>query len=134
MRLEMVNKPLARVSSPALLSVAMVLLMFLLLGSGYVAVPGVAVQMPAVSAGVAPPEQATIIAVSKNGTLFLQGMPVSAESLPAKLASVLKGKPDRTVQLRTDRNAPLGQTLHLLEIARSAGATRLTIGTEPARE
>jgi biopolymer transport protein ExbD len=134
MRLEMKHTLMAGVSVPALLSIATIVFLFIVLGSGLVAAPGVAVELPRTTAGVSVPEHAVVIMLTRGGVVYLQGAAVSPGDFTGKLSALLKASSERAVQLRVDRRAPLQQALQLLEQARAAGATRLTIATEPARE
>ena len=134
MRLEMKHTLMAGVSVPALLSIATIVLLFIVLGSGLVAAPGVAVELPRTTAGVSVPEHAVVIMLTRGGVVYLQGAAVSPGDFTGKLSALLKASSERAVQLRADRRVPLQQVLQLLEQARAAGATRLTIATEPARE
>jgi biopolymer transport protein ExbD len=134
MRLEMKHTLMAGVSVPALLSIATIVFLFIVLGSGLVAAPGVAVELPRTTAGVSVPEHAVVIMLTRGGVVYLQGAAVSPGDFTGKLSALLKASSERAVQLRADRRVPLQQVLQLLEQARAAGATRLTIATEPARE
>ncbi len=133
-RLEMKHTLTAGVSVPALLSIATIMFLFIVLGSGLVASPGVAVELPRTTASVSVPEHAVVVVLTRGGNVYLQGAAVSPGDFIGKLSALLKTSAERTVQLRADRRAPLQQALQLLEQARSAGATRLTIATEPTRE
>jgi biopolymer transport protein TolR len=72
-----------------------------------------------------------IITVKKDGSYFLANTQVSEKELGPKLQAILSGLDDKGVFLRADQAADYGSVVKALAAARSAGATKLGMVTEP---
>jgi biopolymer transport protein TolR len=71
------------------------------------------------------------LTVKKDGSYFLAQAAVPAEELQAKLTAILGGDDEREIYLRADKEAPYGTVVRAMAAARSAGAKKLGIVTEP---
>ena len=72
-----------------------------------------------------------IITVKKDGSYFLANTTVTEKELGAKLSAILAGLDDKGVFLRADQAADYGSVVKALAAARTAGATKLGMVTEP---
>ena len=72
-----------------------------------------------------------IITVKKDGTYFLANTTVTEQELGAKLTAILSGLDDKGVFLRADTAADYGHVVKALAAAKTAGATKLGMVTEP---
>ncbi len=113
------------------------LLIFFALSMNFLTNPGITVDLP----GAAAPELASedrdiTIAVTPDGTVRLDGAPVTLEVLGARLRAAAAGRRDAQVWIRADRRVPHGVVVAVMDAARAAGVTRLAIMTrrEGARE
>jgi biopolymer transport protein TolR len=72
-----------------------------------------------------------IITVKKDGSYFLANTQVNEKELGTKLQAILTGLDDKGVFLRADQDADYGSVVKALAAARTAGATKLGMVTEP---
>ncbi len=132
MRLDPQQQLVATFSYTSLTDVVMLLLIFFLLSSSFIAEPSITVQLPDANTADPRVEQSIVITLTETGALYLNGASVSAAGLQTALKEGIRENPDRPVQIRADRDVTLQQTVRVIDIAKAAGATRFTIATEPA--
>ncbi|HSQ77033.1 MAG TPA: biopolymer transporter ExbD [Bacteroidota bacterium] len=131
MRLDTEQHLIATFSYTSLTDVVMLLLIFFLLSSSFIAEPSIAVQLPDAETAEPKAEQTISLTLTDKGALYLNGAPVRFEDLKGTLAQALKEHPDRTVQIRADKDVRLQETVRVIDIAKSAGASKFMIATEP---
>jgi biopolymer transport protein ExbD/biopolymer transport protein TolR len=77
-------------------------------------------------------EDAIIVAVTRNGELFL--MPgntrTSAEEIPGKVSDLLTGRLDKTVYVKSDARAKYGAVQDVVDYLRAGGVDELGLLTE----
>ena len=75
-------------------------------------------------------EDAIVIAVTRDGKIFLGGDMVTLDDLGTKIASKLENKTNREVFMRADRRANYGKVMDAVDGIRSAGVNQLGLLTE----
>jgi biopolymer transport protein ExbD len=125
------NKLIAAFNYTSLTDVVLQLLIFFLLSSSFVVAPGIKVQVPKAVTGETGSEVSITISLTERGELFLNADRVTVQDLGHKLAGLLDKARDRIVIVRADRNVTLQSTVEVIDIAKSVGATRFMIATEP---
>jgi biopolymer transport protein ExbD len=125
------NKLLAAFNYTSLTDVVLQLLIFFLLSSSFVVAPGIKVQVPKAVSGETGSEVSITISLTERGELFLNADRVTVQDLGHKLAGLLDKARDRIVIVRADKNVTLQSTVEVIDIAKSVGATRFMIATEP---
>jgi len=131
MRLKQENKLLTIFSFSSLTDIVLLLLIFFLLSSSFVAQPGLRVQLPKAEAAEALDEQRVTVTLTEKGELFLNSKSVTLQTLGRHLAEALKRTSDQVVVINADRNVSLQSTVQVIDIAKTVGATRFMIATEP---
>ncbi len=107
-----------------MLSVLFLLLMFVLLSSQYVFVPGVPIHLPEVAGieqiGVRGPTVAVVVDYASR--VYFDNQVVQVKALGAKLTQIAKtSKEPMTLVVLADRGAKYEDLLKLAQIAREAG-------------
>ncbi len=125
------NKLLAAFNYTSLTDVVLQLLIFFLLSSSFVVIPGIKVQVPKAVSGETGSEVSITISLTERGELFLNADRVTVQDLGHKLAGLLDKARDRIVIVRADKNVTLQSAVEVIDIAKSVGATRFMIATEP---
>jgi len=80
----------------------------------------------------APPSAEPVVAdltLAANGSLALDGKPVTAKRLPDLLARRQAESPELVVRLSADQAVPYGEVAQLLSVVRKAGVERLAFRT-----
>jgi biopolymer transport protein TolR len=87
--------------------------------------------VPKKSEEVAPQVSETVIVIeyTANRELSVNTEPVAPEALAEKLAERLRSARQKAVFFKADDEAPYGEVIHLMDIARGAGAQTLAVVT-----
>jgi biopolymer transport protein ExbD/biopolymer transport protein TolR len=75
-------------------------------------------------------EDAVVVAVTRDGKIFLGGDLVTLDDLGTKIAAKLENKTNREVFMRADRRANYGKVMDAVDGIRSAGVNQLGLLTE----
>ena len=132
MMLRQESRLLTIFSFSSLTDIVLLLLIFFLLTSSFVAQPGLRVQLPRAEASEVIDDQRVTITLTEEGDLFLNNKRVTFQTLGQHLAAALKQTADQVVVINADRTVSLQSTVQVIDIAKTVGATRFMIATEPA--
>ena len=132
MMLRQESRLLTIFSFSSLTDIVLLLLIFFLLTSSFVAQPGLRVQLPRAEAAEVIDDQRVTITLTEEGDLFLNNKRVTFQTLGQQLAAALKQTADQVVVINADRTVSLQSTVQVIDIAKTVGATRFMIATEPA--
>ena len=92
---------------------------------------GVGVELPRVEAdSMAGQEDQLVVAVSREGGVYLNAAELEIEALQTTLAAAVRSRPDQTVYLRADKNVMYGRVVEVMAAVRRAGVVRLGMVTE----
>jgi biopolymer transport protein ExbD len=116
----------------ALTDIVMQLLIFFLLSSSFVIMPGVKVQLPKAQTSEAQTDRSTVITLTGSGRIFLNLDEVTKASLAQKLIPVLDKDRNQVVILKAEKSVSLQSAVDVIDIAKGVGAQRFMIATEPA--
>jgi biopolymer transport protein ExbD len=71
-----------------------------------------------------------VVTLTAQGRIFLSDQEVSLQDLPALLSPALKERADKQVIINADRSVTHGRVVAVMDLAKQAGAERLSIATE----
>jgi biopolymer transport protein TolR len=92
---------------------------------------GVSINLPKVkAAALTGEEQQLVVAVNRNGQVYLNDTPTTIAELGPKLQAILKLRPDRQVYLRADQNVRYGEVMQVIATVKGTGVERLGMVTE----
>jgi biopolymer transport protein ExbD/biopolymer transport protein TolR len=77
---------------------------------------------------------AVLIAVTKDGKVFLGNDQMPPEDLPQKVKDLLTNKLDKTVFVKSDARAKYGRVVEVVDNLRAAGVDQLGLLTEQLQE
>jgi len=96
---------------------------------------GVSINLPKVkAAALTGEEQQLVVAVTRNGQVYLNDTPTTVAELGPKLQAILTLRPDRQVFVRADQNVRYGDVMRVVATIKGAGVERLGMVTEPPPE
>lgn len=96
---------------------------------------GVNINLPRVkAAALTGEEQQLVVAINRNGQVYLNDTQITLPELGPKLQAILKLRPDRGVFLRADQNVRYGEVMRVIATVKGAGVERLGMVTEPPDE
>jgi biopolymer transport protein TolR len=93
---------------------------------------GVAMRLPEATNSVDKPttQDNTVIAISKDGSVYLNAKPVSEAELGTKINEALENKTEKSVFLKADEEAPYSAIMETMDQLRQAGVEDIGLITE----
>ena len=75
-------------------------------------------------------EDAVVVAISRDGKLFIGSNSVNIDELTPKVKDMIVNKPDKTVYLKSDAQAKYGVVVKVVDNVRAAGVEQLGLLAE----
>ncbi len=75
-------------------------------------------------------EDAVVVAITRDGKLYLQSDPIRLEEITIKVKDRIASKLDKTVYIRSDARAKYGDVVAVVDNVRAAGVDSLGLITE----
>lgn len=120
----------AEINVTPLTDIFLVLLIIFMVTSTALIQQGAPVNLPKASAGVAAPS-GVVVTVTAERKLAVNGKPVDLGQLEGSLREALRLTSERSVILQGDRHVILEDAVRIMTVAKTAGAEKLSIATEP---
>jgi biopolymer transport protein ExbD len=79
-------------------------------------------------------DDAIIVAVTRDGKIFLHDESLTKDKLAEKVKDMLASKVDKTVYVRSDRRAKYGEVVDVVDVVRAAGVDALGLLTAKVEE
>ena len=110
-----------------LVNVVFLLLIFVMLGSGFVTQSAVSVSLPRAVTSEAVSRENIEVLVSSENVASLNGRVVSDDELKAAFKQIARGR--AAILIKADRSSSLGRAVKIWDMARLAGITQVNIAT-----
>jgi biopolymer transport protein TolR len=126
---------LADINVTPLVDVMLVLLIIFMIAAPMLH-QGIEVALPRAQAKNLPlkVEDPIVLSINRDGLVYLRATPVPAAELVDRLKAQLTARPDDTVFLKGDRDAPYGRIIDVLDILQRGGIQHVGMVTErPAK-
>ncbi len=128
-RIKLEAKPFSDINVTPLVDVVLVLLIIFMVTTPML-VKGIKVNLPKAKAGVTKiSKKDIIISVDKDGNYYLDKVRVTQQALE----DFLKAHTDRGVIIKSDKRVAYGVIVHLIDIIKTSGISRVGLATEPKR-
>ena len=115
----------------SLIDVIFLLLIFFLVTSTFSEQPALKIDLPrAASSGGSATNEQMILAVSRNGSIYLDQREVTRSELPGLLADAARRSDDSSLVLRADRQVSYGLIVEIMDISRRVGLEKIVAMTE----
>nr|WP_316629333.1 biopolymer transporter ExbD [uncultured Brevundimonas sp.] len=119
------KKPYSEINITPFVDVVLVLLIIFILMTT-AAVQGIKVDLPSASAAqVLEAQKSRVIAVSDDGAISIDAIPVSLSELEAELRGSIASTPDLAVILRGDRTVQYDRIMQVLDLCSKVGVPSL---------
>ncbi|HHL40730.1 MAG TPA: biopolymer transporter ExbD [Deltaproteobacteria bacterium] len=122
---------MAEINVTPLTDVMLVLLVIFMVTTPLIMMESLKIKLPRAETAAGEPGRAVTVTVTGEGSVFVGDEAVPMDRLEERLAEALSGRSGRGVLLRADRSSRHGVVVEVLDKARKAGASRLSIATEP---
>ncbi|MBC7660890.1 MAG: biopolymer transporter ExbD [Chitinophagaceae bacterium] len=114
-----------------MVDVMLVLLIVFMVTANYMTSQSIEMKLPKASTGASNEQVQNLgFSLDKNSQLFLDGQPVSYESLAPILAAKKQAKPDISALISADVKTPHGDVVKLIDFIRKNGITNFAINVE----
>ena len=110
----------------SLIDIVFMLLIYFLLTTNFMVDEGITIKLPQAKAAAPQTQQEITIYVDKDGRTFLGDKEVAINNLLSELEKKIGGQKDRLVVIKADREVVLDKAVRGMDLAKSAGAGRLS--------
>jgi len=125
------RKPMAEINVVPYIDVMLVLLVIFMVTAPLLT-PGVKVDLPQAAASAVdnPDRETLVVTVDRKGKLFLDEREIGSEALQAKVAAILRVRPQTPVLIRGDRQAAYDDVVQTMVLLQAAGAPSVGLVTQ----
>jgi len=113
-----------------LIDIVFLLLIYFLLTTNFLVEEGIKVNLPRAGASAPQVKTEIIVYVDRQGKTYLADQEVSLAALSGIIRDKIAADADRWVVIKADRKAFLDAAVKVMDVARAAGAARLSLATE----
>lgn len=124
------RKQIASVDMSPLIDVVFLLLIFFSVTTTFLEQAAMELELPESSTTTAAEAAPVVVEVAADGTIRLQGEPVSPEELERRVAA-LSEEERRRITIRADRALELGRAVAVIDALRRGGAAGITLPMVP---
>ena len=118
-----------------LIDVVFLLLLFFMVTTQFVSLPGLKITLPGVKPGSTVTATAKIeVHVNAAGDIYVAGNPVSIKALPDEFKKRVPDPESAVVVLMADENVPHGRIVALMDVIRSQGLKKLVLAARWKRD
>jgi len=125
------HRAMAEINITPLVDVMLVLLIISMLAAPMLQ-KGIPLDLPETETSKDITDPRTVVSMDRDGRLRLNDQPVHEDLLVSRMKALASGSPGDTVFLRADKLMPYGEVLHLMDLIRKAGVTRVALVTVPS--
>ena len=125
------EKVISEINITPLTDVMLVLLIIFMVTTPLLMMDSFKLKLPKAASAGSEAGLGSVVSVSEDGGLYLDGKAVDEDELFSTLESKFKAGGDRTVILKADIDTMHGKVVKILDLSRKAGAEKLSIATEP---
>ena len=129
------DEPMSEMNFIPLIDIALTLVIILMVTTAFIRHPGVSLKLPETVTREGTPEtnKDTVIAVTADGTLYLNAEKQTPEQLQSRLIGVAKQDKQARILIKGDRAVQHGKVMDVLDRVRVAGLTRVVFPTDPKK-
>ena len=126
------KRPRYAVQAPltSLIDIVFLLLIYFLLTTNFMVEEGIDVKLPRADAARTQNQTEITIVVDESGRAFMGDREVPLHELFNEIQTRIAGAPDRMVVIKADRSVELDKAVRVMDVAKAAGAGRLSLATE----
>ncbi len=114
-----------------LIDVVLMLLIFFMITTSFIAQPGFRVDLPIADSDEVPVKKEIRVIITEDGSCYVNNQLIAADQLQETLVELKKEKDVQVLILKADRRVPHGEVVCIMEKAKLAGIPRIAIATTP---
>ncbi len=127
------DEPMSSMNFIPLIDIALTLVIILMVTTAFVRPPGVSLKLPETATREGAPETSKdlVVSVDAAGEIYVDAVRITAAACQAKLNAVAGRNRDARVLVKGDRDVPYRKVMDVMDMARQAGLTRISLITDP---
>lgn len=114
----------------SLIDMVFMLLIYFLLTANFMVDEGISIKLPQARAGTPQNERLVTVNIDREGRIFIGSRECVEGTLLHHLKEILVGRRNKLVVVKADRGVMLDKAVKVLDLAKAAGAERLSLATE----
>lgn len=114
----------------SLIDIVFLLLIYFLLTTNFLVEEGIKIKLPDARASAPQITQEITVAVDREGRPYIGDKEVPMDQLYTRIKDLIGGDTDRMVIIKADKTVILNKAVRVMDIAKAAGASRLSLATE----
>lgn len=114
----------------SLIDIVFMLLIYFLLTTNFMVEEGINIKLPQAKASAPQIQKEITIYVDDSGQAYLDREKIPFDQLFSRLQNEIGSDTDRLVIIKADRSVILNKAVKVMDIAKAAGANRLSLATE----
>ncbi len=116
-----------------MVDVVLVLLVIMMVSATYIVSQSLKVELPKTASSDESVSTVAAVTITKQGTFFYNGDPVTEPVLVGKLRAAKAGNNEVNLVLTADEEALHGKVVHVIDLAKIEGITKFAINVERSR-
>jgi biopolymer transport protein ExbD len=116
-----------------MVDVVLVLLVIMMVSATYIVSQSLKVELPKTASSDEAVSTVAAVTITKEGTFFYNGEPVSEPGLVDKLRAAKAGAAEVNLVVSADQDALHGRVVHVIDLAKIEGITKFAINVERSR-
>lgn len=113
-----------------MIDIVFLLLIYFLLTTNFLVEEGIKIKLPEANAAAPQTETEITVWVDRSGRITLKEREMSLESLFKALKDLIGPNGNKLVVVKADREVALNAAVRVMDVAKAAGAGRLSLSTE----
>ncbi|MFU8769286.1 MAG: ExbD/TolR family protein [Desulfotignum sp.] len=114
----------------SLIDIVFLLLIYFLLTTNFIVEEGIQIKLPHAAASAPQIKQEITVFVDQEGNAYMSDQKIPIDQLYTRLKEKIGNDPDRLVIIKADKAVILNRAVKVMDIAKAAGAARLSLATE----
>jgi len=114
----------------SLIDIVFLLLIYFLLTTNFIVEEGINIKLPDATASAPQIKQEITISINKEGTVYIENQQIPIDALYSRIKEMIGNDRDRLVIIKADKTIILNKAVRVMDIAKAAGASRLSLATE----
>ena len=115
----------------SLIDVLFLLLIFFIVSSTFLEQPGMKLDLPKTQKLSAMRMEGHTLFVSADSLIFINDEAIDYSLLPKRLEDIAAETDERGLILKADENVSYGLVVHMMDIAKQSGVSKLIVATKP---
>ncbi|MFH1714657.1 MAG: biopolymer transporter ExbD [Elusimicrobiota bacterium] len=125
------NRNILQLDSTPMTDVVFLLLIFFMLSSSFLALPGIKINVPKAVTTETDIENKVIISIDKNQKIYINDKEVNINKLLTELPSYTRENQNNSVIIKADKSIEYGVVVDVIDIVKQSGVKKIAIATIP---